>query len=43
MTELLYEEESFKIIGICMEIHKTLAKNRSHGNVSFFKNLRNSI
>ncbi len=24
MAELLYKEESFKIIGICMEIHKTL-------------------
>ncbi|HEU5052581.1 MAG TPA: GxxExxY protein [Hanamia sp.] len=24
MTELLYKEESFKIIGICMEIHKAL-------------------
>jgi GxxExxY protein len=24
MTDLLYKEESFKIIGICMEIHKTL-------------------
>lgn len=24
MTELLFKEESFKIIGICMEIHKTL-------------------
>jgi GxxExxY protein len=24
MAELLFKEESFKIIGICMEIHKTL-------------------
>ncbi|HEY8660334.1 MAG TPA: GxxExxY protein [Hanamia sp.] len=24
MTELLYKNESFKIIGICMEIHQTL-------------------
>jgi hypothetical protein len=24
MTELLYKEESFKIIGICMEIHKAV-------------------
>ena len=24
MTELLYKAESFRIIGICMEIHKTL-------------------
>jgi GxxExxY protein len=24
MAELLYKEESFKIIGICMEIHQTL-------------------
>jgi GxxExxY protein len=24
MTELLFKEESFKIIGICMDIHKTL-------------------
>jgi GxxExxY protein len=24
MAEILYKEESFKIIGICMEIHKTL-------------------
>ena len=24
MTEILYKHESFKIIGICMEIHKTL-------------------
>ena len=24
MAELMYKEESFKIIGICMEIHKTL-------------------
>lgn len=24
MAELLYKEESFRVIGICMEIHKTL-------------------
>ena len=24
MAELLFKEESFKIIGLCMEIHKTL-------------------
>ena len=24
MTDLLFKDESFKIIGICMEIHKTL-------------------
>jgi GxxExxY protein len=24
MTELLYKDESFRIIGICMEIHKNL-------------------
>ncbi len=24
MTELLFKEESFRIIGVCMEIHKTL-------------------
>jgi GxxExxY protein len=24
MTELLFKEESFKIIGVCMEIHKSL-------------------
>lgn len=24
MAEILFKEESFKIIGICMEIHKTL-------------------
>jgi len=24
MTDILYKDESFKIIGICMEIHKTL-------------------
>ncbi len=24
MAELIFKEESFKIIGICMEIHKTL-------------------
>lgn len=24
MAELLFKEESFKIIGVCMEIHKTL-------------------
>jgi GxxExxY protein len=24
MAELLFKEESFKIIGICMEIHKSL-------------------
>ncbi len=24
MSEILYKEESFKIIGICMEIHKAL-------------------
>jgi GxxExxY protein len=26
MAELLYGEESYKIIGLCMEIHKTLGK-----------------
>ena len=24
MAELIYKEEAFKIVGICMEIHKTL-------------------
>ncbi len=24
MTELIYKEETFKVIGTCMEIHKTL-------------------
>ncbi len=24
MTDILYKDESFKIVGICMEIHKTL-------------------
>lgn len=24
MTDILFKEESFKIIGICMAIHKTL-------------------
>ena len=27
--ELIYKEESYKIIGICMEIHKVLGKGHS--------------
>lgn len=26
MTEIIYKEESFKIIGLCMEVHKNLGK-----------------
>jgi len=26
MTEIIYKEESFKIIGICMEVHNNLGK-----------------
>jgi GxxExxY protein len=26
MTEIIYKEESFKIIGLCMEVHNNLGK-----------------
>ncbi len=29
MTEIIYKEESYKIIGLCMEIHKILGKGFS--------------
>lgn len=29
MTELYLKEESYKIIGICMEVHKILGKGHS--------------
>lgn len=32
MAELLYKEESFKIIGMCMEIHKSLGMGQKEVN-----------
>ena len=29
MTELIYKEESFKIIGLCMEVHRELGNGHS--------------
>ena len=34
MPELLFKEESFKIIGLCMEIHKTLMETHCFLNNS---------
>ena len=28
MSELLYKEEAFKIIGLCMEVHRELGKGQ---------------
>jgi GxxExxY protein len=29
MTELIYKEESFRIIGLCMEVHRELGKGHN--------------
>jgi hypothetical protein len=41
MAELLFNEESFKIIGICMEIHKTRGMGLKEINYKDAKEIEN--